>query len=86
MLLAHAKAWHIYDKEFRASQGGRITMVLNSQYFDPKTDSQTDTQASYRGIQWYFGWMAHPLLKGDYPEVMKKSIAEKSKAKGLQCR
>lgn len=86
MLLAHATAWHIYDKEFRSKQQGRITIVLNTQYFDPKTDSEADKAASNRGIEWYFGWMAHPVFKSDYPQIMKDSIAEKSRQKGLPCR
>ncbi|KAK3742947.1 hypothetical protein QZH41_014187, partial [Actinostola sp. cb2023] len=86
MLLAHAKAWHIYDKEFRSSQGGKITIVLYSSYFEPMTESEADKQASHRGIQWSLGWIAHPVFKGDYPEIMKKTIEEKSRAKGLPCR
>jgi len=79
MLLAHAKAWHIYDKEFRSSQGGKITIVLYSSYFEPMTESEADKQASHRGIQWSLGWIAHPVFKGDYPEIMKKTIEEKSR-------
>lgn len=86
MLLAHATAWHIYDKEFRATQNGRITIVVNTQYFDPKTEREADREASNRGMEWYFGWIAHPVFKGDYPQVMKDSISEKSRSKGLLCR
>lgn len=86
MLLAHAKAWHIYDKEFRPNQNGKITIVLESEYFVPKTESEADKQAAYRGMVWSLGWLADPVFKGDYPEMMKKTIEEKSRAKGLPCR
>lgn len=86
MLRAHAKAWHVYDKEFRNNQGGRISIVVVSQYFDPKTQSDADIQAAERGLQWYIGWMAHPIFIGDYPPVMKERIEKNSKAKGLASR
>ncbi|KXJ21201.1 cytosolic beta-glucosidase [Exaiptasia diaphana] len=86
MLLAHAKAWHVYDKEFRPSQNGKITIVLDSDFFVPKTESEADKQAAYRGMLWSLGWMADPVFKGDYPEMMKTTIEEKSRAKGLPCR
>lgn len=37
-------------------------------------------------MQWFLGWMAHPVFIGDYPEVMKTRIFEKSKAKGIPSR
>ena len=86
MLLAHAKAWHTYDKEFRSMQHGKVSIVVNSQWFEPKTKKEEDIKAAERGIQWYLGWMAHPVFKGDYPAVMKKRILEKSRAKGIPSR
>ena len=87
MLLAHAKAWHTYDKEFRSTQQGRVSIVVNAQWFEPKTDKEEDIKAADRGMQWYLGWMAHPVfVNGDYPEVMKTRIMEKSRARGLSSR
>lgn len=87
MLLAHAKAWHTYDKEFRRSQQGKLSIVVNAQWFEPKTDKEEDIKAADRGMQWYLGWMAHPVfVNGDYPQVMKTRIMEKSKAQGLPSR
>ena len=86
MLLAHAKAWHSYDKDFRSTQKGRVSIVVNSQWFERKTQKTEDIQAADRGMQWYLGWMAHPIFKGDYPEVMKQSIKVKSDAEGIPCR
>ena len=87
MLLAHAKAWHTYDKEFRKTQQGRVSIVVNAQWFEPKTDREEDIKAADRGMQWFLGWMAHPVfVDGDYPQVMKTRIMEKSKAQGLSSR
>ena len=87
MLLAHAKAWHTYDKEFRKTQQGRVSIVVNAQWFEPKTDTEEHIKAADRGMQWFLGWMAHPVfVNGDYPQVMKTRIMEKSKAWGLSSR
>lgn len=86
MLLAHAKAWHTYDKEFRSAQQGKVSLVVNAQWYEPKTNKEEDIKAADRGMQWFLGWMAHPVFIGDYPEVMKTRILEKSKAKGIPSR
>ena len=86
MLLAHAKAWHTYDKEFRSAQQGKVSLVVNAQWYEPKTNKEEDIKAADRGMQWFLGWMAHPVFIGDYPEVMKTRIFEKSKAKGIPSR
>lgn len=87
MLLAHAKAWHTYNKEFRRTQRGKVSIVVNAQWFEPKTNKEEDIKAADRGMQWFLGWMAHPVfVDGDYPRVMKTRIMEKSKAQGLPSR
>ncbi|CAH0552234.1 unnamed protein product [Brassicogethes aeneus] len=46
VLKAHAKAWHIYDDEFRGKQGGRISIVIDSDWFEPATDKKSDLEAA----------------------------------------
>lgn len=86
MLLAHAKAWHTYNKEFRGIQNGKVSVVVNAQWYEPKTSKEEDIKAADRGMQWFLGWMAHPVFIGDYPEIMKTQIMEKSKVKGIPSR
>lgn len=40
LLLAHAKAYHIYDKEFRAQQKGLIFIAINAIYAEPLSKNQ----------------------------------------------
>ncbi|CAG9765657.1 unnamed protein product [Ceutorhynchus assimilis] len=82
-LLAHAKAWHIYDDEFRASQGGKIGFVLDTPWNEPASDSDLDREAAEREMQFGFGWFANPVFIGDWPQVMKDRIANRSKLEGL---
>lgn len=43
--------------------------------------SPVDVSAWDRSLQFAFGWFAHPLfVNGDYPDVMKTMIAQKSAA------
>lgn len=38
LLMAHAKAYHIYDEEFRPSQGGSISITLSALWFEPEAE------------------------------------------------
>lgn len=44
-LLANARAYHIYNDEFRASQGGQVGFVISMDWGIPATDSEEDVQA-----------------------------------------
>ncbi|XP_026081497.1 beta-klotho [Carassius auratus] len=35
LLLAHAKAWHIYDAQFRQKQGGAVSLALHADWVEP---------------------------------------------------
>ncbi|KAG6457619.1 hypothetical protein O3G_MSEX010370 [Manduca sexta] len=40
ILLAHARAYHIYDEEFRPSQGGIIFISYSAQWYEPDTEKR----------------------------------------------
>lgn len=44
ILLAHAKAYHLYQNEFR-SQGGQVGIVLSMDWAYPDSDSEEDAEA-----------------------------------------
>ncbi|XP_015118432.1 myrosinase 1 [Diachasma alloeum] len=83
LLKAHARTYHIYDEEFRAIQKGKIGLAVNSGYYFPK--SKDDTESADIAFAFEGGWILNPIFStnGDYPEVMKRRIAENSKAEGL---
>ncbi|KAJ8983484.1 hypothetical protein NQ317_014943 [Molorchus minor] len=82
LLLAHAKAYHIYDENYRATQGGRISMVIDTHWFEPGSDSEKDQEASERILQFYFGLYANPIYKGNWPQVVIDRIANRSQLEG----
>jgi len=79
----HAKAWRIYDTEFRPIQGGKMGITLNVDWSEPK-DSQDPEHvaASDRSMHFRYGWWANPLVKGEYPPIMRQLLDEKSEAEG----
>lgn len=42
LLLAHAKAYHIYKQEFKPSQGGIIGITINADNYEPATENDID--------------------------------------------
>ncbi|PNF16841.1 Myrosinase 1 [Cryptotermes secundus] len=85
ILLAHAKTYHMYRREFWAKQQGNMSLALNSRWFEPKTNSTEDVQSAQRAIQFYLGLYAHPIFsqEGDYPKLVKDRIAQKSLDEGF---
>lgn len=86
ILLAHAKAYHMYNKEFRERQQGKISITLNSRWYEPMSNSSEDAEAAERALQFYLGLHAHPIFskKGDYPEMVKKGVEERSLSEGFR--
>ncbi|NWX98754.1 LPH hydrolase, partial [Nothoprocta ornata] len=85
LIKAHAEAWHIYNDKYRAEQQGLISITINSDWAEPRNPhKQEDHDAARRYLQFLAGWFAHPIFKnGDYSEVMKTRIRERSLAQGL---
>ncbi|NWX39572.1 LPH hydrolase, partial [Steatornis caripensis] len=85
LIKAHAEAWHLYNETYRAKQGGLISITINSDWAEPRNPhNQEDINAARRYLQFFLGWFAHPIFKnGDYNEVMKMRIRERSLAQGL---
>lgn len=84
IIKCHAESWHIYDQEFRSSQRGRISITLDIDWKEPKSNSPEDIAAADRAIDFKLGWYAHPILvNGDYPASMKEHIGNHSLKEGL---
>ncbi|KAJ8982454.1 hypothetical protein NQ317_010194 [Molorchus minor] len=79
VLLAHAKVWHIYNDTYRAQYGGRISMVLDSDWYEPGSDSDEDIEASERVLQFQYGLYGNPIFKGNWPQVVIDRVAMRSK-------
>ncbi|KAI4872874.1 hypothetical protein NFI96_014971 [Prochilodus magdalenae] len=85
LLKAHAKAYHTYDEKYRTTQGGLVSISLNTDWFEPlDVNIPREVAAADRALQFQLGWFAHPIFKnGDYPDAMKFQVGNKSEIQGL---
>ncbi|CAH2067292.1 unnamed protein product, partial [Iphiclides podalirius] len=83
LLVAHAKAYHIYNEEYRSKHGGIIGITLSAQWYYAETDA--DIEAAEEFIQFEWGQYAHPIFSemGDFPPVMRERIATNSATQGF---
>lgn len=77
LLRAHGKAVKIYRENFQDSQKGIIGMANNCDWREPKTNSVEDINASERALEFFLGWFADPLFKGEYPKSMRENVGDR---------
>lgn len=77
ILRAHARAVDRYRRKFQPIQKGQIGITNNCDWREPLTDSQADREAAQRALEFFLGWFADPIYRGDYPEVMRARVAER---------
>ncbi|KAJ4446065.1 hypothetical protein ANN_12756, partial [Periplaneta americana] len=84
VLLAHARAYRLYEREFKATQKGKLSIVPVCNWHEPNTDSKEDKEASHKAQELIVAWVMHPIYSstGDYPPLLKEWVAKKSKAEG----
>ncbi|XP_010785593.1 klotho [Notothenia coriiceps] len=78
MLRAHALAWHAYDREFRHSQGGKVSLNLHMDWVEPAFSfSREDVEPAKRVLDFRVGWFAEPIFgSGDYPVGMRSWLRQ----------
>eukprot|EP00250_Pteridium_aquilinum_P016731 c23261_g1_i1 orf=546-2150(-) len=76
-LLAHAAAVDIYNKKFKAKQGGIIGIAVDSEWGEPLTNSKEDIEAAQRHLEYHLGWFLDPIFFGDYPSSMRETAGER---------
>ncbi|KAF7241753.1 Lactase-phlorizin hydrolase [Varanus komodoensis] len=83
LIKAHAEVWHLYNETYRPRQGGLVSLAISVEWAEPRNPSkQEDRDAARRYVEFFAGWFAHPIFKnGDYSELMKRRIQERSKGK-----
>ncbi|VDM81270.1 unnamed protein product [Strongylus vulgaris] len=75
MLKAHAKAYRMYEKEFK-TQNGKFGIVIGGRWSTTSSTSPEDKAAVERALDWAFNWMVCPIFgkDGDYPALMRKEM------------
>ncbi|XP_021942206.1 myrosinase 1-like [Zootermopsis nevadensis] len=85
LIRAHAKAYRLYEKKFKADQEGRLGLSLCSHWFEPMTNSSADVEVAEASIQLVLGLFAHPVYssEGDYTQMLRKIVDQVSAAQGF---
>ncbi|XP_023644132.1 putative beta-glucosidase 5 isoform X2 [Capsella rubella] len=77
LLLAHASVSRLYKQKYKDKQGGSIGFGLYLMDFTPSTSSEDDAITTQRAKDFYFGWFLGPLIFGDYPDTMRRTIGSR---------
>ncbi|XP_072932350.1 myrosinase 1-like [Epargyreus clarus] len=80
ILLANAKAYHIYDDEFRTAQGGQVGLVFSMNWVEPASDSLDDYDAVLSVMALFFRQYVDPIFSehGNYPQLLIDRVAAAS--------
>ncbi|CAN4083822.1 unnamed protein product [Withania somnifera] len=60
----------IYRTRYQERQGGKIGISLDTQWYEPFTNSSEDIAATERARSFYVNWFFDPIILGRYPEEM----------------
>jgi beta-glucosidase len=78
LVLAHARAAHIYKQEFAATQKGLIGIANCGDFRYPKrTSSEGDVEAAERAMIFQYAWLSDPFFTGDYPPEMRERLGNR---------
>lgn len=77
LIRAHGKIVDVYRRKFQPAQKGVIGITNNCDWREPKTDSPADRAAAERGLEFFLGWFADPIYRGDYPDCMRERVGER---------
>ncbi|CAI0399824.1 unnamed protein product [Linum tenue] len=71
LLLAHAAAYRLYEKKYKAEQQGAIGITVVTFWFIPyNPDDTADVDSVQRSLDFNYGWYLDPLTYGRYPRNM----------------
>ncbi len=74
LLRAHGRAVEIYRRKYQARQQGVIGITNNCDWREARTTSAADRAAAERGLEFFLGWFADPIYRGDYPDSMRAAV------------
>ncbi|XP_057655731.1 myrosinase 1-like [Diorhabda carinulata] len=79
LIKGHAAIYHMYKKEF-PKRTAKMSLAIDCQWIEPLNNTSENEAAAERQRQFECGLYFHPIFKGDWPEIVKKRISERSKA------
>lgn len=74
LMRAHAYAVQRYRAS--KSNGGAISLALNSPFCYPASERNEDRKAAQRVMEGFAGWFGDPACFGDYPAIMRERLGD----------
>ncbi|KAJ8710354.1 hypothetical protein PYW07_009720 [Mythimna separata] len=86
LLLAHAKAYHVYDQEFRCKYNGKISIANHLLWMKPYSNSTEDLELTEAAREFLTGRYTHAIFskEGGWPTVVEETVAKVSKEQGYE--
>ncbi|CAD0205296.1 unnamed protein product [Chrysodeixis includens] len=83
VMLAHAKAWRIYDEEYKPLYHGKVSLSTLFIWYEPATPE--DQELTDLVIQHWEGRYVHPIFskEGGWPPAIEKFLLEDGQKKGF---
>ncbi|KAK3917371.1 Beta-glucosidase 7 [Frankliniella fusca] len=78
-ILAHAAAYRLYERKYRKDQGGRVGIGALTFFARPNSTKWDDILAAERANYFEMGLIIHPLVFGEYPDVVRETLARAGK-------
>ncbi|VAH34625.1 beta-glucosidase 16-like [Triticum dicoccoides] len=75
MILSHAAVVDNYKRNYQATQGGSIGIVIAMKWYEPLTNSTKDILAARRALSFEVDWFLDPIFFGDYPREMREMLS-----------
>lgn len=82
LLIAHARAYHLYNEKYRETQNGQVGIVYSYNFYYP-ADGDAFAEAT-RAMQYTVGLYAHPIFAegGNWPAIVRQQVDEHSRDEG----
>ncbi|XP_072990818.1 beta-glucosidase 7-like isoform X1 [Typha latifolia] len=77
LILSHATAVKRYRDNYRATQKGKIGILLDFNWYEPLSNSTNDQAAAQRARDFHVGWFLDPIINGQYPQIMQEIVKER---------
>nr|WPM03624.1 glycoside hydrolase family 1 [Phyllotreta armoraciae] len=85
VIRAHAEVYHVYKNEFKCKQEGMLGIVVDSAWFEPEDPGNPDdVEAVNSKLSFSIGIYLHPMVYGDYPDIVKEKVKRRSEAQGFK--
>lgn len=92
LLLAHARAFRLYEREYLSQQGGLVSLALHADWVEPANPFlESHATAAQRFLLFELGRFLDPLLggregegkSGRYPPEVRRYLEERARVMGL---